>query len=548
MVRWPSSLTRRMGVLVSLLIICGGVAIALMVRAEVRHTAVDNAASRAEILAAEALAVHTYFSEELKPDVFAMSDEFREPAYFEPSWMSSTYAVRELNVRFRALVPGEYYYKEAAINARSPLNEATGYEAEFLRALNTDPDLVEDERVRTVAGEPQYVLLRKAETITETCLRCHSTPDAAPAGLVAIYGGERSFGRQVGEVASAISVRIPLEAEFARADQLAAKVTLYIIATLVVVLLVMYGFVRQQALVPLARLRSFASGIGEGSVPLGARVQESGPEEFVELAGALNRMSGQLEDQVEEISNQSMNLEEANEQLHSALASRDEFMRNMTHEFRTPLNSIIGFGGTIQSELPGELNEEQRRQVDMIVASGRRLRTMVDELLDFARVASGSHELHITEFDLCAGLSEIVDTLRGMAEEKDIDLVVECDDHDVVMRSDKQKLQAIVLNLGSNAIKFTHSGCITVRVDHDDANVSIGVRDSGEGIAPEHLPHVFEDFYQVSSARLAKPVGSGVGLALSRRYAELLGGELAVESELGVGSTFTLTVPRMLDV
>ena len=166
------------------------------------------------------LAVHTYFSHELKPKLFAWSEPFRSPDYFEPTWMSSTYAIRQMNHYFKSLEQSKYYYKECAINARSPENEADPYEKTFLEELQKNPKLVTRSEIRTINGQPFFVIMRRGEQMEGSCLRCHSTPDRAPDNLVKVYGPTRSFGRRVGEQVQAISIRIPLAAAYEQANYL----------------------------------------------------------------------------------------------------------------------------------------------------------------------------------------------------------------------------------------------------------------------------------------------------------------------------------------
>ena len=174
----------RVGLLLNLIvgvlfIIAAGV-IVLLVNYEARQQALVEAKSKARILLDHNLATHTYFSHNLKPALFEWTEPFRSDDYFDPTWMSSTYAVREIDQYFKSMSPAEYYYKEGAINARSPKNEADLYEQEFIKRLNSDPNLVEASDIRFVNGQPYFVTLRRGEMMEESCLRCHSTPELAP--------------------------------------------------------------------------------------------------------------------------------------------------------------------------------------------------------------------------------------------------------------------------------------------------------------------------------------------------------------------------------
>lgn len=156
----------------------------ILVRQNARRQALDDAEARAHIILDRNLAIHTYFTHDLKPSLFEWTEPFRSDDYFDPTWMSSTYAVREIDDYFKTLNDADYYYKEAAINARSPENEADAYERRFIQEMNENSELVKRSAVRTIDGRPYFVTLRRGEMMQEACLCCHSTPQAAPSGLV----------------------------------------------------------------------------------------------------------------------------------------------------------------------------------------------------------------------------------------------------------------------------------------------------------------------------------------------------------------------------
>ncbi len=179
--------------------IMASIIIVVLVNYNMREQALIEANSKSLMMLNHNLAIHTYFSQELKPKLFIWSEPSRSPEYFEPTWMSSTYAIRQIDQYFNSLEKSKYYYKESAINARSPENEADPYEKAFLEELKNDPKLLKRSAVRTLNGKPFFVTMRRGEQMEESCLRGHSTPDRAPGNLVKLYGSTRSFGRRVGE-------------------------------------------------------------------------------------------------------------------------------------------------------------------------------------------------------------------------------------------------------------------------------------------------------------------------------------------------------------
>lgn len=205
----PTSISTRLFVAIGICFLTVGFIIVFLLNYQMKHQAFIEAESKARIILDRNLATHAYFNNQLKPKLFKLIDPIAPEGYFEPVWMSSTYAVREMGKYFKSLNPADYYYKECAINARSPDNEADVYEREFLEELSGNPELIKS-AIRLIDNEPYFVSLRRNVIMEETCLRCHSTPDKAPGGLVSFYGPTRSFHRSVGDVVSAVSIRVPL--------------------------------------------------------------------------------------------------------------------------------------------------------------------------------------------------------------------------------------------------------------------------------------------------------------------------------------------------
>ena len=239
-------------------------------------------------------------------------------------------------------------------------------------------------------------------------------------------------------------------------------------------------------------------------------------------------------------------LEDANRQLISALRAKSQFLANMSHELRTPLNSIIGFSDILVYGMAGELTEEQLRQIRMVNSSGKHLLNLVNDVLDVTKIDAGAVQATPEPFVLGPVIAQSIDSMSVLAAEKGLTLQARCPD-DLEVCADKTKFQQILLNLISNAIKFTPTGRVDVVASRIDDRLVVKVVDTGIGIAPEELPRVFEQFHQSRSVEAGKPVGTGLGLAISQRLARMLGGDLTGESEPGRGSTFTLTLPVMCE-
>jgi signal transduction histidine kinase len=230
-------------------------------------------------------------------------------------------------------------------------------------------------------------------------------------------------------------------------------------------------------------------------------------------------------------------------QLEAASRHKSEFLANMSHELRTPLNAIIGFSEVLVDRMFGELNEKQDEYLKDIYASGQHLLSLINDILDLSKVEAGRMELEATAFDLPSAIDNALILVRERATRRGITLGRTIDEHLGMIRGDARKVKQVLLNLLSNALKFTPEGgriAVSARVHDDVAEVS--VTDTGVGIAPEDQEAVFEEFRQVGTAD-KKAEGTGLGLALSRRFIELHGGRIWVKSEVGTGSTFIFTLP-----
>jgi signal transduction histidine kinase len=230
-------------------------------------------------------------------------------------------------------------------------------------------------------------------------------------------------------------------------------------------------------------------------------------------------------------------------QLEVASQHKSEFLANMSHELRTPLNAIIGFSEVLAEKMFGDVNDKQAEYLQDILESGRHLLSLINDILDLSKIEAGRMELEASEFDLPQAIQNALTLVRERALRRGIALHHVIDDRVADIRADERKVKQILLNLLSNAIKFTpEGGRIEVRAAPADGLIEVSVTDSGVGIAPEDQEAVFEEFRQVGTAD-KKAEGTGLGLALSRKFIELHGGRIWVTSQVGVGSTFRFTLP-----
>jgi len=241
-------------------------------------------------------------------------------------------------------------------------------------------------------------------------------------------------------------------------------------------------------------------------------------------------------------------LQDKNQELASANQAKDHFLAGMSHELRTPLNAIIGFTGTLLMQLAGPLNAEQKKQLQTVQSSGRHLLALINDLLDIAKIAAGKVDLIREAVECNEVLRDVEATLGPQAWAKGLVFELQLPEAPVILQTDRRALCQIVLNLTGNAIKFTETGHVRLvleacmRAGRHVATIEI--EDSGIGIPTHDLDRLFGAFTRINPTRSNAPDGTGLGLHLSQKLAELLGGEITVQSEIGCGSCFTLVLPR----
>jgi signal transduction histidine kinase len=237
-------------------------------------------------------------------------------------------------------------------------------------------------------------------------------------------------------------------------------------------------------------------------------------------------------------------IQDKSRQLEIANKHKSEFLANMSHELRTPLNAIIGFSEVLIERFFGDVNEKQDDYLKDIHSSGKHLLSLINDILDLSKVEAGRMELEPTSFNLPAAVDNAMTLIRERAQHHDIALGQDVDPKLGEIVADERKFKQILLNLLSNAVKFTpDGGRIDVTASRVDSQTVISVRDTGVGIAAHDQAAVFEEFRQVGHDYTRKQEGTGLGLALTKKFVELHGGQIWLESELGKGSTFTFTIP-----
>jgi two-component system, NarL family, sensor histidine kinase BarA len=407
---------------------------------------------------------------------------------------------------------------------------------------------------RIVPGKREYQYV-KAILFSKNCLSaCHDTPDN-PHPMREGADGKFTVSRP-GDLAGAVVVKLSMEQTNKAINRNRAILITAALVTAILAMVASYVIVRYVIVKPVKHLRDVSDAIAAGKLNIRSQIQTG--DEFEELSHAFNRMlhslvamqqelrevNGDLDRKVDELAQANMALFEMNR-------LKSDFLATMSHELRTPLNSIIGFSEVLADS--EQLNERQRRYASNIQSSGKMLLSMINDLLDLAKIESGKMEIRSEDFsirDVCEGLANMA---RPVADRKNIDLECKLDEAIPLLSQDPGKLRQIIYNLLSNAIKFTpEGGRVTLRARAEGRYVVLEVSDTGIGIAEEDRDKIFEKFRQVGQPGQADGVltrehqGTGLGLSIVRELTKLLGGDIYLDSRPGQGSTFTVRLPLQL--
>jgi PAS domain S-box-containing protein len=266
---------------------------------------------------------------------------------------------------------------------------------------------------------------------------------------------------------------------------------------------------------------------------------------YEQLRTASDELQMRVQSATAELATQNELLRRQAIELEQASRLKSQFLANMSHEFRTPLNAILGYTHMLLQGVAGELPANVKRQLTRIDSNGRHLLTIINEILDITRIEAGKMPMQASEFNLNELVSEVMTELDPVITRSKLAVSTKLSPAPPLMLTDRQKVKQILVNLLTNALKFTHQGGVEMAVEFeaDRRTASVAVRDTGIGIAPEHHEKIFEDFRQVDDSPSRQYGGTGLGLAICRRLANALGGRITLQSNLGQGSTFTLTIP-----
>jgi signal transduction histidine kinase len=426
--------------------------------------------------------------------------------------------------------------------------------APILRENNRFNDTLE--RVEAAAPKDERALIRTIRTAQDdamavvadiaNALRDNRT-DAALTALqrreLSLYGAiETSVRRLVAmEESRMTALRQDLEAANRRSLMLLGGVA---IGALVVALVAGFA-ISWSFILPVREAHAFLRTVARGDFT--ATIVVPNRDEFGELAEQMNRMTRELARLQTDQRAAAAELSRVNERLQDASRAKSEFLANMSHELRTPLNAILGFTEMMRDGLYGETPPEIEEPLADIQTNGRHLLRLINDVLDLSKIEAGRMDLAPMDYSVHDVLQTVRASLRSLAVEKGLALTVSAPPDLPLAFGDAKRLVQCLMNLVGNALKFTHEGSVDVGAALDGASLVYRVRDTGIGIPAAQLDKVFDEFRQVDATITREYGGTGLGLSITRRFVELHGGRIWVESEPGRGSTFWFSVPLRLD-
>jgi signal transduction histidine kinase len=304
-------------------------------------------------------------------------------------------------------------------------------------------------------------------------------------------------------------------------------------------------FVARRVLGPLELLRKGTERIGGGDLDFRLNIRSG--DEIEILADEFNKMTEHLSEAYtgleRKVAERTKALTVVNLKLEEANKHKSQFLANVNHELRTPVSAIIGYAHLVLRATEGQISRLQRENLQDLLRNAERLLNQIDSLLEFSKIEAGKIEMHVEPVKVNEVIQGAISTIEPTLNGANVRIVREIGSDLPVLNTDREKLRQIVLNLLDNAVKFTDKGEIRIAACQQNGSLKLAVSDTGIGIEKEQLNHIFEQFYRGDSSRVNNYRGTGLGLAIAKKFVNLLGGDIRVESEVGKGSVFTVTLP-----
>jgi signal transduction histidine kinase len=313
-------------------------------------------------------------------------------------------------------------------------------------------------------------------------------------------------------------------------------------AAALILLALLLGFVTSWSFIlPVRQAHGFLSQVAKGNFT--ATINVANRDEFGALADRMNHMSQELQRLYESQRRAAQELQRLNEQLQHASEAKSNFLANMSHELRTPMNAILGFVEMLLDDIYGEVPPHLKEPLTDIQTNGKHLLRLINDVLDLSKIEAGRMELMLAEYSVQDVVETVRSSLQSLALEKGLELIAVQQDDIPLAFGDGKRITQCLMNLVGNALKFSKAGRVALSVEKQDDNLLCRVSDTGIGIPKEELENIFTEFQQLDTAITREYSGTGLGLNITKKFVEMHGGRIWVESELGKGSTFFFSIP-----